>query len=56
MNLIGYWLSDKVPIQQELADNLASLCLILPDMNGIRYVNAFWDTMMAEWYGIDRLR
>ncbi|KAI9138563.1 nucleolar protein,Nop52-domain-containing protein [Paraphysoderma sedebokerense] len=51
-----YWLSDKVPIQQELADNLASLCLILPDMNGIRYVNAFWDTMMAEWYGIDRLR
>ncbi|RUS34201.1 nucleolar protein,Nop52-domain-containing protein [Jimgerdemannia flammicorona] len=51
-----FWMSDKPLVQQALADTLASLVLQMPCHNAIPFVGAFWETMAAEWYGIDRLR
>ncbi|KAH9264314.1 hypothetical protein BASA83_012206 [Batrachochytrium salamandrivorans] len=51
-----FWMSDKPLIQQGLAQNLASTITRLPASEAIRYIHAFWKTLIKEWYGIDRLR
>ncbi|KAI9164336.1 hypothetical protein H9P43_008165 [Blastocladiella emersonii ATCC 22665] len=52
----SFWLSDKMPVQQDLARKLAGLAKELPAKLGVRYINAFWQTMITEWYNLDRLR
>ncbi|EKX32286.1 hypothetical protein GUITHDRAFT_44863, partial [Guillardia theta CCMP2712] len=52
-----YWMSDKVPIQQELAKKLAALIHDFPNTEqSERFILAFYKTMQREWAGIDRLR
>ena len=51
-----FWHSDKVPVQMELADRLASFVINLPHRSALLYYENFLDTMAREWSGIDRLR
>ncbi|KAF2761631.1 Nop52-domain-containing protein [Pseudovirgaria hyperparasitica] len=50
------WMSDKRPVQQRLANDLASLVDILPHETVLPFLSAFWKTMAAQWSEIDRLR
>jgi hypothetical protein len=52
------WMSDKPKVQEELADNIASITTLFPDNGdmGIKFIKAFWTTMIIQWHGIDRLR
>eukprot|EP01052_Picozoa_sp_SAG31_P017870 SAG31_NODE_1240_length_9167_cov_4.729599_14_plen_134_part_00 len=50
------WMSDKAPIQNELADTLAKVCHACNDRVGLLYCAAFFKTMEREWHGIDALR
>lgn len=51
------WMSDKRPIQQELAKRIAAIVLAPKDpKEGIRFCWGFWRTMAREWHGIDHLR
>ena len=51
------WMSDKLPVQQELGRTLASLMMDFGEMEmSMLYVKCFWRTMIREWNGIDRLR
>lgn len=51
------WHSDKPLVQEELAENIASLVYVfrLPE-RALEFVSAFFTTMAREWVGIDRLR
>lgn len=49
-------MSDKVPVQQELAERLATLIHALPESTALLYAQCFWKTIGREWNGIDRLR
>ena len=49
-------MSDKTPIQQELASNLATMIHAQGNDRALAYLAAFWTTMGREWGGIDRLR
>lgn len=49
-----FWMSDKVPVQQELAERLTGLMDDLADERALIYIGAFWDTMVRKWTGIDR--
>ena len=51
------WMSDKVPIQMELAQTLAKLMhrFSSPELS-MDYVEAFLRAMKREWEGIDGLR
>ncbi|KNE58056.1 hypothetical protein AMAG_04880 [Allomyces macrogynus ATCC 38327] len=52
-----YWLSDKPAIQEELASNLASMIHALPaGPVRVRFLAAFWKTMISEWHGLDKYR
>jgi len=48
------WFSDKPLVQQELAENLARLVEHLQPARAVLFVNAFMQTMIREWTGIDR--
>ncbi|KAG0267030.1 hypothetical protein BG011_009778 [Mortierella polycephala] len=50
------WLSDKPVIQQQLSDTLSSLILRVPRSAVMQFIATFWETICAEWHGIDRLR
>ncbi|OQR88136.1 ribosomal RNA processing protein 1 [Achlya hypogyna] len=51
------WMSDKMKIQMELADNLSKLVHAFPaDDLKLRFVHSFLKTMQREWHGIDGLR
>ncbi|EQC27279.1 hypothetical protein SDRG_14900 [Saprolegnia diclina VS20] len=51
------WMSDKMKIQQELADNLSKLVHAFPsDALKLRFVHSFFKTIQREWHGIDGLR
>jgi len=53
----GMWHSDKPAIQQELANRLAELMVVLPDAQGtLDYIRAFHWTILKEWHSIDKLR
>lgn len=53
---LGFWLSDKTLIQQELAANLAHIMLELPDQRALLYFKAGMATLRREWTRIDHLR
>lgn len=60
LNLIffqGYWMSDKPLVQQALASELAELLLTIPSTdNSLAFLSGFWEAIVREWNGIDRLR
>ncbi|KAH6916987.1 ribosomal RNA processing protein [Coprinopsis sp. MPI-PUGE-AT-0042] len=52
-----FWMSDKPLVQQALASELAELLLTIPsDAESIAFLRRFWETIVREWNGIDRLR
>ncbi|XP_038875379.1 ribosomal RNA processing protein 1 homolog [Benincasa hispida] len=50
------WHADKVPVQSELINRLASLLLHLDLPLAVQYFSVFLLTMRREWAGIDALR
>ena len=51
------WMSDKPLVQQDLAARLAGLINgFQSDDAAVNFTEAFFDTMMREWPGIDKLR
>ncbi|GJJ70360.1 ribosomal RNA-processing protein 1 [Entomortierella parvispora] len=50
------WMSDKPVIQQQLSDTISALILRVPRESVMAFIATFWETMCAEWHGIDRLR
>ena len=53
----GYWMSDKPLVQQALATELADILLKIPDpSSSLLFLKGFWQTIVREWAGIDRLR
>ncbi|KAG0245882.1 nucleolar protein,Nop52-domain-containing protein [Mortierella sp. GBAus27b] len=50
------WMSDKPLIQQQLSETLSSLVIKVPRESVMEFISTFWETMCAEWNGIDRLR
>jgi ribosomal RNA-processing protein 1 len=55
-HIIGFWMSDKWVIQQHLAEKLAQVATELSEKAGMKYIHGFWDIIIREWHGIDRLR
>ena len=54
---VGYWMSDKPIVQQELASELAELLLtITKTSSALAFLRGFWEMTVREWTGIDRLR
>ncbi|KAJ3977866.1 Nop52-domain-containing protein [Lentinula raphanica] len=52
-----FWMSDKSLVQQALASELAELVLSITNtVSAFSFLNGFWETMVREWNGIDRLR
>ncbi|KAL4267954.1 RRP1 family protein [Pleurotus pulmonarius] len=52
-----FWMSDKPLVQQALADELAELVLMITTTSkSLAFLRGFWETMVREWSGIDRLR
>ena len=66
----GFWMSDKPLVQQALADNLSNLTLevraskknssgqgrVARFRSALEYLRGFWDAIVREWGGLDRLR
>ncbi|KAF0691284.1 Aste57867_17462 [Aphanomyces stellatus] len=51
------WMSDKLKIQNELAENLSKLVHAFPDSDlKMRFLHSFFKTIHREWHGIDGLR
>lgn len=51
------WMSDKRPVQMELARNLARLVHTIPSRReALAFVRSFFRTMRREWHGLDGLR
>lgn len=50
------WHADKLPVQAELVNRLASLLVSLEPSVSARYLEAFVVTIRREWSGIDHLR
>lgn len=51
-----FWHSDRTPVQQTLAKDLAELCLKVKENNFLPFLRAFWTTICREWKSIDVLR
>ena len=50
-------MSDKPLVQQALATELADILLKIPDpSSSLLFLKGFWQTVVREWHGIDRLR
>lgn len=50
-------MSDKPLVQQALATELADLVLIITiTSSSLAFLRGFWETIVREWNGIDRLR
>ncbi len=50
-------MSDKPPVQQALASELADLLLSTTSTSAsLMFIGGFWETTVREWNGIDRLR
>jgi ribosomal RNA-processing protein 1 len=53
----GFWMSDKPLVQQALASELADLLLKASSIDmSLAFLRGFWEAMVREWNGIDRLR
>jgi len=52
-----YWMSDKPLVQQALSSELADLLLLISSTeSALAFLAGFWDAIVREWNGIDRLR
>ncbi|KAI0073121.1 ribosomal RNA processing protein [Panus rudis PR-1116 ss-1] len=52
-----FWMSDKPLVQQALATEIAEILLMIPSINAsIGFLRGFWEAIVREWGGIDRLR
>ncbi|KAF5368433.1 hypothetical protein D9758_002258 [Tetrapyrgos nigripes] len=52
-----FWMSDKPLVQQALASELAEIVLtITTTTSSLGFLSGFWETIVREWNGIDRLR
>lgn len=52
-----FWMSDKPLVQQTLAGELADIVLNIPTPDGsLAFLRGFWEALVREWSGIDRLR
>ena len=50
-------MSDKPLVQQALASELAELLLTIPSTdNSLAFLSGFWEAIVREWNGINRLR
>ena len=50
-------MSDKPLVQQALASELAGLLLAIPSSaTALAFLRGFWEAILREWNGIDRLR
>jgi len=49
----GMWMSDKRPVQQELAVQMALLINEIPRAKQGVWLDTFWETMQASWEKID---
>ena len=57
MYVLGFWMSDKPRVQQDLAQELAELLLTITNIpSSLSFLKGFWITTVREWNGIDRLR
>lgn len=66
----GFWMSDKPLVQQALANDIALLTLAVRPKKGperplgrvarfrsaMCYLRGFWEAVVREWEGLDRLR
>ncbi|KAG6901818.1 hypothetical protein C0995_007617 [Termitomyces sp. Mi166 len=53
----GFWMSDKPLVQQALATELTDLVLsISQTTSALMFLRGFWEMIVREWNGIDRLR
>lgn len=59
----GFWMSDKPLVQQRLAADLAELLLLIQPAEeearleaALGFLAGFWEAMVREWNGVDRLR
>ncbi|KLO20099.1 Nop52-domain-containing protein [Schizopora paradoxa] len=52
-----YWMSDKPLVQQALSSELADLLLLISSTeSAFAFLGGFWEAIVREWNGIDRLR
>ncbi|EIN13934.1 ribosomal RNA processing protein [Punctularia strigosozonata HHB-11173 SS5] len=52
-----FWMSDKPLVQQALAAELAEMLLTIKSTcASLDFLRGFWDVIVREWSGIDRLR
>jgi ribosomal RNA-processing protein 1 len=52
-----FWMSDKPPVQQALAAELAELVLTITSTDSaLAFLRGFWEAVVREWSGLDRLR
>ena len=50
-------MSDKPLVQQALASDLAEILLTIPTpKRSLSFLRGFWEAIVREWSGIDRLR
>lgn len=56
LSVAGMWMSDKVPVQQELASDLASMVHHLDNQPALLFFRTFVLTMQREWPGLDKWR
>ncbi|KAK7686731.1 hypothetical protein QCA50_010331 [Cerrena zonata] len=52
-----FWMSDKPLVQQALASEIAEILLsITSNTASLGFLRGFWEAIVREWSGIDRLR
>ena len=53
----GFWMSDKPLVQQALATEIAEILLAITSLSAsLAFLRGFWEAIVREWSGIDRLR
>lgn len=52
----GFWMSDKRPVQQELAVNFAMLVNYIPAEKQGTWIDTFWETVSEGWEKLDTHR
>jgi hypothetical protein len=50
------WMSDRMRVQQQLADTLGDLVSVLQPKNTILFVQAFWTILCKQWPTLDQHR
>jgi hypothetical protein len=50
------WMSDRMRVQQQLADTLGDLVSVLQKKNIILFIQAFWTILCKQWPTLDQHR